>query len=57
MACVTSCCFGGAKHDVLWITTASRDLDAAGHGKQPQAGGVFRAKVGVAGPPSVPFAG
>lgn len=52
---VTSCCFGD--DDTLWITTASRDLDAAGHAAQPLAGGVFRARVGIGGPPVTPFAG
>jgi len=52
---VTSCCFGN--NDELWITTASRDLDAAGRAAQPLAGGVFRARVGIGGPPVVPFAG
>lgn len=52
---VTSCCFGD--DDALWITTASRDLDAAGRTAQPLAGGVFRARVGIGGPPVVPFAG
>lgn len=50
---VTSCCFGD--HDDLWITTASRDLDAEGHSQQPLAGGIFRAKVGVTGFATVPF--
>jgi sugar lactone lactonase YvrE len=52
---VTSCCFG--EGDALWITTASRDLDAAGRAAQPLAGGVFRAHVGIGGPPVIPFAG
>ena len=45
---VTSCCFGDG--DTLWITTASRDLDATGRTQQPLAGGLFRANVGVGGP-------
>lgn len=52
---VTSCCFDDA--DGLWITTASRDLDAAGHQAQPLAGGIFHARVGITGPPLCPFAG
>lgn len=52
---VTSCCFGD--DDTLWITTASRDLDAAGRAAQPLAGGLFRARVGIGGPGLVAFAG
>ncbi len=44
---VTSCCFG--EGDELFITTASRDLDAAGRALQSLAGGIFRAKTGVRG--------
>ena len=44
---VTSCCFG--EGDELFITTASRDLDAAGHARQPLAGGIFRAETGARG--------
>ena len=52
VADVTSCCFGGEGWDELFITTASRDLDAAGHARQPLAGSIFVAKPGVAGPPT-----
>lgn len=52
---VTSCCFGEA--DDLWITTASRDLDASGSERQPLAGGIFRARVGVTGFATCLFAG
>ena len=45
---VSSCCFG--RDDALWITTSSRDLDAAGRTQQPLAGGIFRALVGVTAP-------
>jgi len=43
---VTSCCFGGADMDELYITTASigTDLD-----KHPHAGGIFRLKPGGLG--------
>ena len=54
---VTSCCFGGADLDRLYITTASRDLDAVGHARQPLAGSIFRAHPGVAGIPTRAFAG
>lgn len=52
---VTSCCFDDS--DRLWITTASRDLDATGRRAQPQAGGIFRATVGVRGLATNCFAG
>ncbi len=54
---VTSCCFGGAGWDELYITTASRDLDAVGKARQPRAGSIFRARPGVAGMPTRAFAG
>jgi len=53
--CVTSCCFGGPDYRTLYITTASRDLDEAGHREQPQAGGLFAADVGVQGLPTQTF--
>jgi sugar lactone lactonase YvrE len=52
---VTSCCFGDDTE--LFITTASRDLDAAGHERQPLAGGIFRADTGVRGMPVTTFIG
>ncbi len=55
VAAVTSCCFGGDGLDELWITTAARD--AGGDAKQPHAGGIFRARPGVAGLASTPYAG
>jgi sugar lactone lactonase YvrE len=51
---VTSCTFGGPRMDLLYITTAKLGTDLA---KYPGAGAVFRANVGVAGLPGVPFAG
>ncbi len=54
---VTSCCFGGDNWDELFITTASRDLDEAGSLKQPQAGGIFRCRPNVSGPPTNLFLG
>jgi sugar lactone lactonase YvrE len=54
---VTSCCFGGSGLDELYITTASRDLDASGRTQQPLAGSVFRAQPGIAGLPTRLFAG
>ena len=54
---VTSCCFGGPAWDALYITTASRDLDATGRARQPAAGSLFRASPGIAGFPTHLFAG
>ena len=55
--CVTSCCFGGENWDELYITTSSRDLDEEGRIKQPLAGGVFRCKPNISGPPTNLFLG
>jgi sugar lactone lactonase YvrE len=49
---VTSCCFGGADHATLFVTTAARG--AAG---EPLAGTVFTYRPGVLGLPATPFAG
>ena len=46
---VTSCCFGGENLDQLFITTARHQLDPDQLEKQPLAGGLFVAEVGVAG--------
>ena len=54
---VTSCCFGGAELDELYITTASMALDEAALADQPLAGGLFRARPGVKGLPTFEFAG
>lgn len=54
---VSSCCFGGPKFDQLYITTASRDLDAAGRAAQPLAGGIFVARPETRGLPPDLFAG
>jgi sugar lactone lactonase YvrE len=48
----TSCAFGGAALDELYITTARRPLTAEEKARQPQAGGVFRVRPGVAGRPA-----
>jgi sugar lactone lactonase YvrE len=53
----TSCCFGGANLDELYITTASTRMPAEALAKQPLAGGLFRCKPGVKGMPMVEFAG
>lgn len=53
----TSCVFGGANLDELFITTASTRMPAEELAKQPSAGGLFRCKPGVKGLPMVEFAG
>mgnify|MGYP006284376539 CR=1 FL=1 len=45
----TSCAFGGPDLKTLYITTASRDLDAAERKAQPLAGCLFALEPGVAG--------
>jgi D-xylonolactonase len=53
----TSCAFGGEALETLFITSARRDLQGTELEKQPYAGGLFAAEVGVAGIADVPFAG
>ena len=52
----TSCTFGGAGYRRLFVTTATRGLDAARLAAEPLAGRVLELDVGVAGMPAVPFA-
>jgi len=54
---VTSCTFGGADLDQLYITTARIGLEAAALEAQPFAGGLFKVDPGVAGLAAVPFVG
>jgi sugar lactone lactonase YvrE len=54
---VTACCFGGADGRALYVTTASFELGDEERSRQPLAGSVFVADVGVSGPPAQPFAG
>ena len=54
---VTACCFGGDDGRSLYITTASVELTAEERRRQPLAGSVFVADVGLSGPPAQPFAG
>ena len=51
---VTSCTFGGPDRNLLFITTASRDLDLK---KFPLAGGVFCTETSVTGRASPRFKG
>ena len=53
----TSCAFGGAALDRLFITSASIGLDEADLAKEPQAGGLFVAVVDAKGIAERPFAG
>jgi len=54
---VTACCFGGNDGRSLYVTTASVGLTADERRRQPLAGSVFVADVGLSGPPAQPFAG
>ncbi len=54
---VTSCAFGGPGLDELYITSARTGLDKATLARQPLAGGLFRARPGVAGVPAFEYAG
>ena len=54
---VTSCVFGGARLDTLYITTASIGLDHEALGKEPLAGGLFEVRVDRQGLPTCRFAG
>lgn len=54
---VTSCTFGGADLATLFITTSRLHLDDEALRAQPQAGGVFAVRPGVAGQPPNLFAG
>ena len=53
---VTACCFGGEDGRSLYITTASVELPAERHSRQPLAGSVFVTDVGISGPPARVFA-
>lgn len=53
----TSVVFGGARLDVLYITSATQNLDEESLRAQPLAGGFFEARVGVTGRPTAEFAG
>ncbi|HSK51398.1 MAG TPA: SMP-30/gluconolactonase/LRE family protein [Clostridia bacterium] len=54
---VTSCTFGGPDLRDLYITTAARGIAPGDRGAQPAAGGIFRARPGVAGVAPHRFAG
>ncbi len=46
---VTSCAFGGANLDILYMTSAAAGLSAEQLQQQPHAGGVFRCRPGATG--------
>jgi sugar lactone lactonase YvrE len=50
---VSSCVFGGPELSELYITTARTGLSEQQQAEQPTAGGIFRARPGVPGTPSV----
>jgi sugar lactone lactonase YvrE len=54
---VTSCAFGGAGLDQLWITSSRLGLPAEEVAAQPLAGALFLLRPGVTGPAAVAFAG
>jgi sugar lactone lactonase YvrE len=54
---VTSCTFGGAQLDELYITSAWIDIKPEKRASQPLAGDLFRLKVGIKGLPASFFAG
>ena len=53
----TSCCFGGADLDTMFITSATCDLTPEQRAAQPHAGALFVCRPGVTGLPTTPFAG
>ncbi len=54
---VTSCCFGGADLETLFITTARQRLDEDELARQPLAGSLFAVETGVKGLPDPVFGG
>lgn len=53
----TSCTFGGANLDELFITTGVGHLSDEERAAQPGAGGIFRCRTGASGAPTAPFGG
>ena len=54
---VTNCCFGGARLDRLYITTAAENMAPEDMAASPKSGGLFIAEPGVTGLPEERFAG
>ena len=57
IACPTSCMFGGADLDTLYITSARKGQSDEALAQQPHAGALFALKPGVTGMAEVPWAG
>jgi len=53
----TSCCFGGANLDQLYVTSASLGIEEDSRAMQPSAGGLFLLQTDARGLAQVPFAG
>ena len=53
----SSCCFGGADLEVLYVTSAAIGMTAADFDRAPDGGGLFALDAGVAGLPMARFAG
>jgi sugar lactone lactonase YvrE len=53
----SSCAFGGAALDTLYVTSATIELDATALMTQPEAGGLFKFNPGVRGLPAQSFGG
>lgn len=51
----TSCIFGGEELDILYITTARKDVQENQAGEQPHAGGIFAVQPGVKGAKTYSF--
>jgi len=54
---ITSCTFGGALLDVLFVTTKRVGLSASELSENPMSGGIFRCKPGAVGLPPNPYRG
>lgn len=54
---VTSCAFGGPDGSDLYITSAAHQLSEEQLAAEPHAGGLFRCRPGITGPPAIPYAG
>jgi sugar lactone lactonase YvrE len=54
---VSSCAFGGAELEDLYVTSAREDFTTADNVREPAAGGLFRVRPGVRGLPPHRFAG
>ena len=50
---ITSCCFGGPKFDILYVTTSTHHMTTEEAANQPLAGSIFAVKnLGVKGLPA-----